>query len=195
MATQAPVGVILAGGQATRMGGGNKGLRPFRGATLLDAVIARLSPQLAGLAINAGGDAARFAHFGLPVINDSVTGQPGPLAGVLAAMDWAAGLGADAVITSPCDTPFIPGDLVPRLLLAGNGGLAFAESGGRFHPLTALWPTGLRDDLHATLVRGDLKVRAFTDSHYAAVAAFPLTVPDGFANANTPADLAAMEAG
>ncbi len=90
------------------MGGGDKGLRPFRGATLLDAVVARLSPQVAALALNAGGDPARFTRFRLPVVADSVAGQPGPLAGILAGMDWAAGQAAQAVVTVPCDTPFLP---------------------------------------------------------------------------------------
>jgi molybdopterin-guanine dinucleotide biosynthesis protein A len=195
MATQAPLGMILAGGQATRMGGGDKALRPFRGGTLLGAVIARLSPQVADLALNANGDPARLAGSGLPVIADSVPGQPGPLAGILAAMDWAAARGAESVLTAPCDTPFLPGDLVPRLLLAGSGGLALAASGGRVHPTAALWPVALRDDLRAALARGERKVRAFTDRYHAAIADFPLTSPDAFANANTPADLAELEAG
>lgn len=195
MATQAPPGMILAGGRSARMGGGDKGLRPFRGGTLIGAVIARLSPQVADLALNAGGDPARLAAFGLPVIADSVPGQPGPLAGILAAMDWAAARGAQSVVTAPCDTPFLPGDLVPRLLLAGGGGLALAASGGRVHPTAALWPVTLRDDLRTVLARGERKVTAFTDRHRAAVAEFPLTAPDGFANANTPADLARLEAG
>jgi molybdopterin-guanine dinucleotide biosynthesis protein A len=185
--------MILAGGQATRMGGGDKGLRPFRGGTLLSAVIARVSPQVADLALNAGGDPARFAGCGLPVVPDSIPDQPGPLAGVLAAMDWAAVQGADAVVTVPCDTPFLPGDLVPRLLLAGNGGLAIAASGDRIHPTVALWPVALRGDLRATLARGERKLRSFTARHGAAVAHFPLTSPDSFANANTAADLAALE--
>jgi len=190
---EAPVGMILAGGQATRMGGGDKGLRPFRGATLLDAVVARLSPQVADLALNAGGDPARFARFRLPVIADSVAGQPGPLAGVLAGMDWAAGQGAAAVVTVPCDTPFLPGDLVPRLILAGGGGLAVAESGGRLHPTVALWPVTLRAALRAALMAGERRVRDFGVGHGAAVAVFPLTDPDGFANANTPEELEALE--
>jgi molybdopterin-guanine dinucleotide biosynthesis protein A len=189
---EAPVGMILAGGQASRMGGGDKGLRPFRGGTLLGAVIARLSPQVADLALNAGGDPARFAGYGLPVVADSVAGQPGPLAGVLAAMDWAAGRGAKAVVTVPCDTPFIPGDLVPRLMLAGGGGLAVAESGGRLHPTVAVWPVALREALRAALMAGERRVRAFTGAHGAAVAVFPLTDPDGFANANTPEELEAL---
>ncbi len=195
MATEAPLGMILAGGQATRMGGGDKGLCPFRGGTLLGAVIARFAPQVADLALNAGGDPARLAGFGLPVLADSVPGQPGPLAGILAAMDWAAARGAQSVVTVPCDTPFLPGNLVPRLLLAGGGGLALAASGGRVHPTAALWPVALRDDLRAALAQGERKVTIFTDRHHATIADFPLTSPDGFANANTPADLAALEAG
>jgi molybdopterin-guanine dinucleotide biosynthesis protein A len=187
--------MILAGGQATRMGGGDKGLCPFRGGTLLGAVIARFAPQVADLALNAGGDPARLAGFGLPVVADSVPGQPGPLAGILAAMDWAAARDAQSVVTVPCDTPFLPGDLVPRLLLAGGGGLALAASGGQVHPTAALWPVALRDDLRAALAQGERKVTIFTDRHHAAIADFPLTSPDGFANVNTPADLAALEAG
>lgn len=189
----APPAVILAGGLATRMGGGDKGLRPFRGGTLLGAVIARLSPQVESLALNANGDPARLAAHGLPVIPDPLPDRPGPLAGVLAAMDWAASLGAASVVTVPCDTPFLPGDLVPRLLLAADGGLAIAASGGRLHPTVGLWPVALRDDLRATLLRGDRKVRTFTDRHHAARADFPLTDPDSFANANTPDDLSALD--
>ena len=193
MAMEAPVGVILAGGQATRMGGGDKGLRPFRGGTLMGAVIARLAPQVDALAINALGDPARLATYRLPVISDSVPGQPGPLAGILAAMDWAAGQGAASVVTVPCDTPFLPCDVVPRLQLAAGAGPAFARSGGRDHPTVALWPVTLRDDLRATLDRGERKVRDFCARHRAVAADFPLTSPDGFANANTPAELAALE--
>lgn len=189
----APPAVILAGGLATRMGGGDKGLRPFRGGTLLGAVIARLSPQVESLALNANGDPARLAAHGLLVIPDPLPDRPGPLAGVLAAMDWAASLGAASVVTVPCDTPFLPGDLVPRLLLAADGGLAIAASGGRLHPTVGLWPVALRDDLRATLLRGDRKVRSFADRHHAARADFPLTDPDGFANANTPDDLSALD--
>ncbi len=190
---EAPVGMILAGGLASRMGGGDKGLRPFRGGTLLGAVVARLSPQVADLALNAGGDPARFAAFGLPVVADSVAGQPGPLAGVLAGMDWAVEKGAKAVVTVPCDVPFIPGDLVPRLMLAGQGGLAVAKSGGRLHPTVAVWPVALREPLRAALLAGERRVRDFAARHGAAVAVFPLTDPDGFANANTPAELEALE--
>ena len=115
-----PLGVILAGGQATRMGGGDKGLLPLGQGTLLSSVIDRLEPQVAGLALNANGDAARFADLGLPVLADSIEGFAGPLAGVLAGLDWAAEQGADTIVTAAADTPFFPCDLVPRLLLAAD---------------------------------------------------------------------------
>ena len=116
-----PYGVILAGGQATRMGGGDKGLRNLGGQTLLARVEARLAPQVAGLALNANGDPARFAGLGMPVIADSVAGFAGPLAGVLAGLDWAAERGAQTIVTAAADTPFFPCDLVPQLLLASEG--------------------------------------------------------------------------
>ena len=122
-------GVILAGGLATRMGGGDKGLKVVAGKRLLDHVIARLVPQCGPLAINANGDPARFAEFGLPVLADSLPDYPGPLAGVLAGLDWAAGLGAEAIVTVAADTPFFPADLVARLqAAAGPSGLALAAS-------------------------------------------------------------------
>ena len=116
-----PLGIILAGGQATRMGGGDKGLLDMGGQTLLARVIARLGPQAAGIALNANGDAARFEAFGLPVLPDSVAGFPGPLAGVLAGLDWAAQQGADAIVTVAADTPFFPLDLVDRLQATADG--------------------------------------------------------------------------
>ena len=118
---RAPLGVILAGGRATRMGGGDKGLLQLGGATLLDHVIDRLSPQVAELALNANGDPARFAAYGLPVLADNISEFPGPLAGVLAGLDWAAARGAEAIVTAAADTPFFPCDLVPQLLLASEG--------------------------------------------------------------------------
>ncbi|HHX88424.1 MAG TPA: molybdenum cofactor guanylyltransferase, partial [Paracoccus sp.] len=129
MTDGAVLGVILAGGRATRMGGGDKGLRQVAGRRLLDHVIDRLGPQVAGLAINANGDPARLAGFGLPVLPDSLPDHPGPLAGVLAGMDWAAGQGARAIVTAAADTPFFPPDLVARLqAAAGPSGLALAAS-------------------------------------------------------------------
>jgi molybdopterin-guanine dinucleotide biosynthesis protein A len=190
---KAPVGVILAGGQSRRMGGGDKALLPFGCGTLLDAVIARFAPQVAALALNANGDAARFARFGLPVLADPLPGHPGPLAGVLAAMDWAATQGADAVVTVPADTPFIPCDLAPQLQLsAEGGGMAFAASAGQ-HPICALWPLSLRGALAAALARDERRVRDFVLAQGPAVARFAPGPPDPFLNVNTPDDLAAAQ--
>ena len=116
-----PLGVILAGGLATRMGGGDKGLLPLGDGTLLSSVIDRLEPQVADLALNANGDPARFADFKMAVLPDSIDGFAGPLAGVLAGLDWAAKHGAETIVTAAADTPFFPADLVPRLLLAAEG--------------------------------------------------------------------------
>ena len=187
----APLGVILAGGRATRMGGGDKALLPFGAGVVLDAVIDRLSPQVAGLALNANGDPARFARFGLPVLPDPVPDHPGPLAGVLAAMIWAHAQGATHVVTLPADTPFAPCDLVPRLLLAAeDAGLAVASSAGRMHPTCALWRVALADELRAALAAGQRKVMDFARQHGAAEAVFDAGPPDPFMNINTPVDLA-----
>jgi molybdopterin-guanine dinucleotide biosynthesis protein A len=195
-----PLGVILAGGQATRMGGGDKGLLPLRGVPLLSHVIDRLGPQVAGIALNANGDPARFDGFGLPVIADSVAGFAGPLAGVLAGLDWAAALGADSIVTAAADTPFFPCDLVPRLQLASEGmvhPLVLAatpdpERGTARHPTFGLWPVALRGDLRAALSDGMRKVVIWTDRHDGRLAMFPDEV--AFFNINTPEDLIRAEA-
>lgn len=190
-----PLGVILAGGQATRMGGGDKGLLPLGDGTILSHVIARLDPQVAGLALNANGDPARFAHLGLPVIPDSIAGFAGPLSGVLAGLDWAATKGADHIVTAAADTPFFPCDLVPQLLRAAEEAgstLALARTPDGRHPTFGLWPVALRDDLRAALQDGLRKVVLWTDSHGGATADFP---DDGaFFNVNTPDDLAQAQA-
>ena len=199
----APAGVILAGGQATRMGGGDKGLLPLGDATLLDHVIARLGPQAGALALNANGDAARFARFGLPVLPDPVAGWPGPLAGVLAGLDWAAGEGAGAIVTVAADTPFFPHDLVARLHGAARGmthPLVLAATprgdedtksmsrGGQVrHPTFGLWPVALRDNLRAALEGGLRKIVLWTDAHGGREALFEDA--DAFFNVNTPEDL------
>lgn len=189
-----PVAMILAGGAARRMGGGDKGLLPLAGGTVLRHIVDRLSPQVADLALNANGDAARFAALGLPVIADGIAGPPGPLAGVLAAMDWAAARGADAVITVPGDTPFLPGDLVPQLMLAaGPAGLAVVQSGDALHPLCALWPTALAPDLRRAVAAGTRKVRDFVLPLDPGIARFAPTTPDAFFNVNMPEDLAQAE--
>ena len=186
-----PLGVILAGGQATRMGGGDKGLLPLGDGTILSHVIDRLSPQVAGLALNANGDPARFAGLGLPVVADSLPEFPGPLAGVLAGLDWAAGEGASHIVTAAADTPFLPCDLVPQLILAAEGtphGLALAASPGGRQPTFGLWPVALRDDLRNALKDGLRKVILWTGQHGAGTAEFPDDA--AFFNVNTPDDLA-----
>ena len=194
-----PAGIVLAGGQSRRMGGGDKGLLTLGGETLLACVIARLEPQVAEIALNANGDAARFAEFGLPVVADSMAEYPGPLAGVLAGMDWAAERGHSHIVTAAADTPFFPCDLVPRLLLAAeNAPIALAatpdpERGLARHPTFGLWPVDLRDDLRAALADGVRKVVAWTDKHGTAMAEFPATPFDPFFNVNTPDDMARAE--
>ncbi|MEQ9694191.1 molybdenum cofactor guanylyltransferase MobA [Shimia sp. SDUM112013] len=188
-----PLGVILAGGQATRMGGGDKGMHLLAGKPILSHVIERLGPQTDGLALNANGDPDRFAHTGLPVLPDSIPDYPGPLAGVLAGLDWAAEQGAETIVTAAADTPFFPRDLVARLTRAAglaNTPIALAgtqEDGrGRRHPTFGLWPVALRHDLRQSLLSGVRKVVLWTDRHGAATAAFE----DGaFFNVNTPEDL------
>ncbi len=190
----APLGVILAGGQATRMGGGDKGLRAVAGQRLLDHVLERLAPQVAAMALNANGAPARFAEFGLPVLPDSLPDFPGPLAGVLAGMDWAAAQGAEAVVSVAADTPFFPRDLVARLqAAAGPSGLALAATreGGKLwrHPTFGLWPVALRADLRAALEGGLRKVVIWTDQHGAGTAEFDSLPFDPFFNINTPQDI------
>ncbi|MBU3034580.1 molybdenum cofactor guanylyltransferase MobA [Tritonibacter mobilis] len=205
-----PLGVILAGGLATRMGGGDKGLLSLGGESLLSRVIDRLSPQVAGLALNANGDAARFAGLGLPVVADTIEGFAGPLAGVLAGLDWAAEQGAEAIVTAAADTPFFPHDLVARLVAASDGqshplvlattpksGDEVLKSGGKGrvnrHPTFGLWPVALRDDLRAALEGGLRKVVLWTDQHGGREALFEAEPFDPFFNVNTPDDLARAE--
>ena len=187
-----PPAVILAGGAARRMGGGDKGRLPLGGGTILSSVIDRLAPQAGPLALNANDDPARFADLGLPVLPDPVADRPGPLAGVLAAMRWAAGLGAEAVVTAAADTPFLPCDLVPRLLLAAEGApIALAatphpERGQVRHPVFGFWPVRLAPELEAALADGVRKVVIFAEAHGVADAMFP--DEDAFFNVNTPGD-------
>lgn len=188
-----PLGVILAGGQATRMGGGDKGLLQVAGAPILGHVIERLRPQVAKLAINANGDPTRFRDFQLHVLSDSISGFPGPLAGVLAGLDWAAAEGASHIVTAAADTPFFPGDLVVRLQEAAelqDAPIALARTDDGRHPTFGLWPVSLRDDLRAALLDGLRKVVLWTDKHGTAFADFPTVRFDPFFNVNTPEDLA-----
>jgi len=200
---QQPLGVILAGGQARRMGGGDKGLLGLGDKTVLAHVIDRFEPQVAAIALNANGDPARFGEK-YPVVADSIEGFAGPLAGVLAGLDWAHEQGASHIVTAAADTPFFPCDLVPRLMLAGEErDIALAATpdpnrgpkrGLARHPTFGLWPVALRDDLRAALEDGVRKVVQWTDRHLTGVAEFPATPFDPFFNINTPEDLARAEA-
>jgi molybdenum cofactor guanylyltransferase len=200
-------GVLLAGGLARRMGGGDKPMRQIAGRTILDRVIARLKPQCDGLIINANGDPARFAAFGLPVIADSVADFPGPLAGILAALDWAAINRPEVslLLSAAADCPFLPRDLVSRLhqaLIAENAQLAVAASDGQSHPVIGLWSVALREELRHSLVVEDIrKIDRWTARYRLATVAWPTTPLDPFFNANTVEDiaeadrLAALDAG
>jgi len=192
--------VVLAGGLARRMGGGDKPLRSLGGRPLLDHVLARIAPQVAGVILNANGDPARFAQYGLPVVPDGVAGHPGPLAGVLAALDWAAAARPDLpwVLSVPGDCPFLPRDLAEGLhaarALAGVP-LACARSAadGQTHPPIGLWPVALREELRAALAGGERKIDRWTARHGCAHADWPDDPVDPFFNANAPEDLATAE--
>lgn len=194
------LGAILAGGLARRMGGGDKTLRPIGGRTILAHVLGRLGPQCAALLINANGDPDRFAAYGLPVVPDDVPGFAGPLAGILAALDHAAAHhpGLAYVASAAADTPFLPRDLCRRLVAgraADGADLACAASGGRTHPVVALWPVAIRADLRRALVEEDeRKIDRFTARYRVAVAHWPAEPFDPFFNANAPEDIAAAEA-
>jgi molybdopterin-guanine dinucleotide biosynthesis protein A len=193
------LGVLLAGGRARRMGGGDKCLRPLGGRPLLAQVIDRAAPQVRALLLNANGEPARFAAFGLPVAADVVEGFAGPLAGVLTGMEWARAERPDCpwIATIATDTPFFPEDLVGRLLAAverEGAELACAASGGRSHPVFGLWPVGLADPLRrAMLAEGVRKVDIWTARYRVAMVDFPTTPLDPFFNTNRPEDLAEAE--
>jgi molybdopterin-guanine dinucleotide biosynthesis protein A len=182
------------------MGGGDKGLRAIGGTSILARVVTRMSPQCAGLVLNANGDPARFAAFGLPIVPDDLPGFLGPLAGILAGLDWISAHHPKVshAVSVPADTPFLPGDLVLRLDAARVGAraeIAIARSGGREHPVVTLWPVALRHELRGALVEEGLrKMGAFTGRYPAARVEWPTEPYDPFFNANEPADLAAAEA-
>lgn len=192
-------GVLLAGGLSRRMGGGDKCLRDLAGKPMLSHVIERLEPQVDALVINANGDPDRFAPFGLPVVSDTLVGFAGPLAGVLAGMRWSARSAPEArwVVTASADAPFLPLDLVQRLLAAADAGpetIALARSSGEMHPVIGLWPVALADDLEAQLDAGTRKVLDWTARHRVVAVEFPLLrfhgrLIDPFFNANTPEEL------
>jgi molybdopterin-guanine dinucleotide biosynthesis protein A len=194
------VGLLLAGGQSRRMGGGDKTLRSLGGIPLLERVIERLRPQVDTLVLNANADPSRFAKFGLPVIADSVPGFAGPLAGVLAGLEWAAAHRADCpfVVSVATDAPFLPTDLTSRFIEAierDDSELACAASDGRSHPVFGLWPVRLRNDLHRAVVEeGIRKVDQWTARHRLVTVSFLIDPIDPFFNANRPEDLATAEA-
>lgn len=191
--------MLLAGGLARRMGGGDKPMRQIAGRTILDRVIARLAPQCDGLIINANGDPARFASFGLPVVADGVADFPGPLAGILAALDWMAANRPDVslVLSAAADCPFLPRDLVSRLhqaLIEQNAQLAVAASDGQSHPVIGLWSVALRDELRHSLIVEDIrKIDRWTARYRLATVTWPTTPLDPFFNANTMDDIAEAE--
>ena len=187
-------GVLLAGGQSRRMGGGDKCLRELAGQPLLAHIIERVRPQVGKLVLNANGDPTRFAAFGLPVIEDVVGGFAGPLAGVLTGLEWAAAEAPEVgwVVTFPTDAPFLPRDLVlglKHVLVESKADLACAASGGRHHPVVGLWPVRLAADLRRALVDEEMrKIDAWTARYRLAVAEFNVEPVDPFFNANRPDD-------
>lgn len=186
-----PAALVLAGGGARRLGGVDKPLLALAGRPLLAWVLAALAPQAAPIALNANGDPARFAGFNLPVLDDGRFLGQGPLAGVLAGLDWAAAQGASAVLSVSGDTPFIPADLAARLAPPP----ACAQSAGRVHPLVALWPVAARTPLRRFLeTPGPRAVRDFTADLGMRLVDFPVGAWDPFYNINTPDDLAAAQA-
>ncbi|CUH84065.1 molybdenum cofactor guanylyltransferase MobA [Thalassovita mediterranea] len=195
MCDQIPA-VILAGGLSSRMGGGDKGLLPLGDTTLLGQVIDRLRPQVCEIVLNANGDASRFDSYALPVVADGIADYAGPLAGVLAGMDWAAARGATHIVSVAADTPFFPTDLVARLVQGrGDAAIALAASmdpkrGQVRQPTFGLWPVALRDDLRAALQDGLRKVVIWTDRHGTAEVLFDGYEVEPFFNVNTPGDLA-----
>ena len=192
-------GVLLAGGLARRMGGGDKPMRTIGGRTILERVIARLKPQCDRLILNANGDPARFADFGLPVIPDTVENFPGPLAGILAGLDWVAVNRPEVkwMLSAAADCPFLPRDLVARLHHARateNAQLAVAASDGQTHPVIGLWSVALREQLrHALVVEDVRKIDRWTARYKLATVEWRVATLDPFFNANTMDDIAAAE--
>ena len=199
MSATPTLGLVLAGGLARRMGGGDKPLTRIGGATILSRLLERLKPQCQRLILNANGDPARFADTGLPVIPDDVPDFAGPLAGILAGLDWAAAHAPEVayVASVPGDCPFLPRDLVTRLhqaRVAAGQPLACARSGEWRHPVVGVWPVALRADLRHALTKEDLrKIELWTARHGVALADWPAAPVDPFFNVNTPEDAAAAE--
>lgn len=192
-------GVLLAGGLARRMGGGDKCLRPLAGRPILNHVLARVRPQVGPLVLNANGDAARFAGYDLPIAADVIDGYAGPLAGILTGMEWAAAAAPECewLASFATDAPFLPGDLVARLKAAvasEKAEMACAASLGRTHPVFALWPVALRDELRWALIDEEMrKIDAWTARFKLAIVEFTAQPLDPFFNANRQEDFAEAE--
>lgn len=197
MSTPPTLGLILAGGRAQRLGGGDKARIRVGRTTILERVLACLAPQCSHIILNANGDLSRFADTRLPVVADGTSDYNGPLAGILAGIDWAADNAPELewMVSVPSDCPFLPSDLIGRLhrarLDAGTP-IACARSAQRQHPVVALWPVALREDLrHALLIEGLRKVESWSARHGVATATWPATPVDPFFNVNTAEDVAA----
>ena len=188
-------GLVLAGGLARRMGGGDKALIRIGNETILERTLKRLTPQVAGIVLNANGDPARFTSFGLPVVADSVPDFAGPLAGILAGLDWVAENrpSIEWIVSVPGDCPFLPRDLVAKLHEARTRegkALACAHSGDWRHPVVGLWQVALREDLRRAITVEDLrKIEVWTARHGIALADWPTEPVDPFFNVNTPEDV------
>ena len=193
------VGVLLAGGLARRMGGGDKPLRTLGGKPILDRVVARARPQVADLLLNVNGDPARFEGYGLPMAGDVIDGHAGPLAGILTGMEWARAAHPEVewIVSFATDAPFLPGDLVAKLRAAAKGEyaeIACAMSGGRTHPVFALWPVALAGDLRTAMIDEDMrKIDAWTERYRIVHVEFPTDPVDPFFNINKPDNLAEAE--
>ena len=197
------IGVLLAGGQSRRMGGGDKCLMTLAGRSLLERAMERLAPQVSEMILNANGEPARFSRFGLPVVADPVEGFAGPLAGVLAGLRWANANRPEVrwIVTAATDTPFFPEDLVARLWDGAGDtypAIALASYQSRPQPVFGLWPTALADDLEEALGAGTRKVLDWTDRHAGSLVEFPPVIGEGreidpFFNANRPDDMAEAE--
>lgn len=194
--TNKPLGLVLAGGLARRMGGGDKSLIEIGGVTILERVLSRMKPQCSRMIINANGDASRFGFTGLPIVPDDIPDFAGPLAGILAGLDWAAANEPDTeyIASVPGDCPFLPRELVQRLEEARNHEgkpLACAKSGDWRHPVVGLWPVALRADLRHALMKEQLhKIEVWTARYGVATAVWPDQPIDPFFNVNTPEDAA-----
>ena len=200
--SQRVAGVVLAGGRSSRMGGGDKCLKPLAGRPLIAHVIERLRPQVSDLVINANGEPSRFASFGLPVVADSFSGYAGPLAGVHAGLEWvkANRPGIGSIVTVAADTPFFPSDLVPRFLAAfeDGHGICVARSEEGVHPVFGLWPVAIAGEIEASLKKGTRKVSVWAEQHGAKEVSFPPVMVGGrpidpFFNVNRLEELAEVD--